>query len=427
MNSGPATGRGVNGYVLAGTAVGALLVAVIAALLLSPDQGLPVPDPAAAARVIADRFTPAELSQAGDYRSWGRLIGVATLITQFAALGFLAFWRGGPMRRMLERLGRRPLVGALAVGAGISLLLALVDLPFNVAAWKLGRDYGLISQALGPRLFDWLLSALITMVPAALGALIAMALWRRLRGRFWIAASALIAVWAVVTTWLWPVVVAPIFNDFEPLPAGPARSEVLRLADRAGVEVGEVYVVDASRRSSTVNAYVNGIGSSKRVVIYDNAIRDLTPAEFSALIAHELGHVEADDLRRGLTFALLVIPLGVLFVQMATGAVMCRNGDDPRGPALVPVLALWMTLAVFVLQVPGNALSRQVEAKADRFSVSLTGDPQGLVDLQVGLAKANLSDVDPPSLWQFLFGTHPSTLDRIAIAEGAKVSVRNES
>jgi STE24 endopeptidase len=181
-----------------------------------------------------------------------------------------------------------------------------------------------------------------------------------------------------------------------------------------------VYEVDAGRRSSTVNAYVNGIGSSKRVVIYDNAIRDLSPIEFRALVGHELGHVKANDLTRGVTFALLVIPLGVLFVQLASAAILRRNDDDPRGPALIPALALTMTLAVFVLQVPGNALSRQVEAKADRYSIHLTGDSRGLVDLQVGLAKANLSDVDPPAVWQFLFGTHPTTFDRIAIAEGAR-------
>jgi STE24 endopeptidase len=420
MNSGPATGRSVNGYALVGVGLGAILVAVLAVLVLAPDQGPPLPDPAAAARVIADRFSPAELSRADDYRSWGRLIGVATLLVQFGTLAFFAFWRGGPMRKLLDWLDRRPLVGALLAGAGVSLLLAVVELPLDLAAWQLGRDYGLISQDLGPRLVDWLLSALITVVPAALGALLAMFLWRRLRGRFWLAGTAAIAVWAVATTWLWPVVVAPVFNDFEPLPAGPARTEVLRLADQAGIKVGEVYEVDASRRSSTVNAYVNGIGSSKRVVIYDNAIHDLSPKEFRALVGHELGHVAAHDLRRGLAFALLVIPLGVLFVQMATAAVLRRNGDDGLGPAMIPVLALWMTLAAFVLQVPGNALSRQVEAKADRYSIALTGDAQGLVDLQVGLAKANLSDVDPPAVWQFLFGTHPSTFDRIAIAEGAK-------
>ncbi|MFN8141493.1 MAG: M48 family metallopeptidase [Solirubrobacterales bacterium] len=426
MNSGSAAGRSLNGYALARVGLGAVLAACLAVLLLAPDQGPPVPDPAAAARVIADRFSPHELDRAGDYRSWGRLIGLASLVVQFATLAFLAFWRGAPMRRLLGWLGRRPLPGALAAGALVSLVLALTGLPFDIAAWQLGRDYGLVNQTLGDRLLDWLLATVVTAIPAALGGLLAMALWRRLKGRFWIAASFLVAIWAVITVWLWPVVISPLFNDFDPLPDGPARTGVLRLAERAGVEVGEVYEVDASRRSSTLNAYVNGIGPTKQVVIYDNAIRTLNRGEFTALVGHELGHVKAADLRRGLLFALLVIPLGVLFVQLATAAALRRNGDDLRSPALIPVIALWMALAAFALQIPGNALSRQVEAKADRYSIALTGDPQGLVDLQVRLAKANLSDVDPPAFWQFMFGTHPSTFDRIAIAEGAKGGSRDE-
>ncbi|HMU26506.1 MAG TPA: hypothetical protein PKA65_03810, partial [Solirubrobacterales bacterium] len=109
MNSGSAAGRSLNGYALAGVGLGAVLAACLAVLLLAPDQGPPVPDPAAAARVIADRFSPHELDRAGDYRSWGRLIGLASLVVQFATLAFLAFWRGAPMRRLLGWLGRRPL------------------------------------------------------------------------------------------------------------------------------------------------------------------------------------------------------------------------------------------------------------------------------------------------------------------------------
>jgi STE24 endopeptidase len=410
----------VNGYALAGTALAAVLVSLVALWLLSPEQGPPDPDPGTASRVISERFSEAELERADRYRSLGRAIGMGSLAAQFALLLFLAFWRGRPMRRLISFLGRRPLPGAVAFGASISVALALVGLPFDLASWRLGSDYGLIGQGLTGRLSDWAISTVIGLVLAGGGALAAMALWRRLGGRFWLAGATLVGAWAVVSTWLWPVLVSPLFNDFEPLRDGPARREVMRLADRAGVDVGEVYVVDASRRSSLVNAYVNGIGSSKRVVIYDNAIRGLTPAEFSALVGHELGHVEGADLRRGLGFALLVIPLGVLFVQLATIAAVRRTGDDPRGPAVVPALALTATLAVFVLQIPGNALSRQVEAKADRTSIELTDRPRGLVDLQVKLAKSNLSDVDPPVAWHFLFGTHPSTLDRIAIAEGAE-------
>lgn len=410
----------MNVYALVAAGIGAVLVATAAAMLLAPAQGLPVPDPFAAARVIADRFTPAELQEADDYRSLARWLAIAFMVVQFTFLAFVAFRRGERARRLLDAIGRRPLLGALAAGTAISLALSFLSLPLDIAAWKLGTDYGLVSQALGPRLLDWLLAALIAVIPAGIGALVAMVLWRRLGSKFWIAAALLVAVWAIVTTWLWPVVVSPVFNDFEPLPDGRERQEVMRLADRAGVEVGEVYVVDASRRSSTLNAYVNGIGSSKRVVIYDNSIRELSRAEFSALVAHELGHVAAHDLRRGLVFAMLVIPLGVLFVQLATVAIMRRNGDDPRSPALIPVLAFTVALTVFVLQVPGNSLSRSVESKADRYALELTGESSGLTDLQVRLARSNLSDVDPPAFWQFLFGTHPDTFDRIAISEGWK-------
>lgn len=418
MSSGPAGEGQVNHYALAGTGVAAILVAILAVFLLAPSQGPPAPDPGAAREVIAERFAPGQLERAESYRSKARMIGLAALVTQFALLAFFAFWRGSPMRGLLARAARRPLRGAAGLGALLSLAVTVAGLPFGLASWQLGRDYGLITQDLGPRLVDWLLGGLVALIPATVAALVAMWLWRRLKGRFWLAASVLVAAWAVVTTWLWPVVVSPLFNEFEPLPEGPARTEVLRLADRAGVDVGEVYKVDASRRSATVNAYVNGIGSSKRVVIYDNAIRELRPDAFSALVAHELAHVEAADLRRGLAYALLVIPLGVLFVQLASRSILRRRGDDPAGPALIPVLAFTVALSVFVLQVPGNALSREVEAKADRFAIALTGDRQGLVDLQVGLAAANLGDVDPPAFWHFMFGTHPSTVDRIAVAEG---------
>ena len=420
MTRGSASTRRLNAYTPVLTGIAAIAVAAAAAILLAPAQGPPIADPGAAARVVAERFSEARLDRAETYRHWSREIAVASLLVQFGVLAAIAFWRGSLARRVLERLGRRPLLGALAAGAGVSLLISVAGLPFDLLAWRLGRDYGLISQGIGPRIGDWLLGAVIAVIPAALGALVAMFLWRRLKGRFWIGASALVAAWALLTTWLWPVLISPLFNQYRPLAAGPVRDEVIRLADRAKVKVGEVYVVDASRRSSTLNAYVNGIGSAKRVVIYDNAIRELDSREFSTLVAHELGHVEAADLRRGLIFALLVIPLGVLFVQLATQRLLRRNGDDPSGPALIPVLALFTALAVLILQVPGNALSRQVEARADRYALELTGDPRGLVDLQVTLAEANLSDIDPPAIWQFLFGTHPSPLERIAIAEGAK-------
>lgn len=398
----------------------AVVVAYALAWGLSPGDG---PGPGtrvsavSASPGVEARIGPDVVERAEQYRSRGRRLGLAGLVLQFSVLALFAFYRGPPVRRALDWAGRRPLLGSAAVGFGLALLLTIVQLPLRLAGFDLGREIGLITQARNDWLVDVAISTVITASLAAVAALVAVFLWRRLGKRFWLAGSALVAVWAVVVVWAWPVVVSPIFSNFEPLPQGPTRNEVERLAARAGVEVGKIREVDSSRRSSAVNAYVNGIGNSKQVVIYDNAIRKLSSAELSALIAHELAHVKQHDLYRGLAFAILVIPLGVLFVQLGTAAAVRRSGDDPGGPGIVPALALMTALAALFLSFPGNMLSRSVEARADRQALELTSDPDGLIALQVRLAWANISDPDPPGLYQFLFGSHPTTADRIQMAE----------
>jgi STE24 endopeptidase len=395
--------------------LGALVFAYLAAWVLSPGPNFH------GAQLSADRFfDPALVEKAQEYRSERRLIALGSILIEFGLLAFLAIYRGRPVGSILRWLERRPYLGSAAAGAGIALLLTICQMPLRLVAFDMGRDRGLITQGIGGWLGDVALSALIGAAMAAVGALLAIWLWRKFKRRFWIAGSALVIGYAVLFVWLWPVLVSPLFNDYEPLPEGTVRTEVLQLADKAGVDVGEVYEVDASRRSSTLNASVDGIGSSKRVVLYDNAIERLSQEELAALIAHELGHVESNDLYRGLGFAILVIPLGVVFVQVGTTVLVRRRGGDPRGPAIIPALALMIAATTLALSVPGNVLSRQIESHADTFSIELTGDPEGMIGLQKQLGRSNLTDPDPPGIYQYVFGTHPTVMERISAAEAAK-------
>ena len=109
----------------------------------------------------------------------------------------------------------------------------------------------------------------------------------------------------------------PVFNTFTPLPAGDTRDDVLELAGKAGVEVGEVYEVDASRRTTAANAYVTGIGRTKRVVLYDTLLKEFTAAETRLVVAHELAHVKHRDVGHGLLWLALVAPFGTLAVARA--------------------------------------------------------------------------------------------------------------
>ncbi|HEY6671355.1 MAG TPA: M48 family metallopeptidase [Solirubrobacterales bacterium] len=396
---------------LGATAVAAVVVAEAAAWLLRPrDVERPV---------HADEnsyFSGEELTKARNYASGQRLILVGSLIAEGAVLVLLVTGRPAATRTALERLGARPVLGGAAAAAGLSVVVAVITIPFGIAAHERSVDVGLSTQSLGSWLSDWGKATAIGAVLAGLVGTLALALIRRFGSRWWIPGSVAVVAGAALFTWVAPVVLAPLFNKFEPLPAGQARSDVLELASKAGVDVGQVYRVDASRRTTAINAYVNGLGSSKRVVLYDTLLNDLNRGERRAVVAHELGHVHGNDIQRGLLFVAIVTPLALIFVSGTARAIAGRRGAQPGQPAYLPALALAIAATSFVIGVAGNQLSRGVEARADTFSLELTDDPKGMIELQQQLADRNLSDPDPPGVFTFLFGTHPPAIDRIGAA-----------
>jgi Zn-dependent protease with chaperone function len=381
----------------------AVAAAAAATFLLRP-RGVIEPVPVEAQQY----FTASQLDRAEDFRSVQRLLGLAGLGIGIGTLALLA-WR--QPRSLIARLERRPLLGGAAAGAAISLVLVVTGLPIN--AWMRARalDVGLATQSWPDWAVDVVKAAGIGAVTAAVGGLVAMALVRRFPRRWWAPAALLVLVYGVVTIWLYPIVIDPVFNRFDRLPQGKLRSEVLELADRAGVDVGQVYRVDASRRTSAANAYVIGLGHSKRVVLYDNLIDDFSPGEVRTVVAHELGHQKHDDLLRGLAWLAIVAPAGTFLVQALA------ERARPRGrlgtPAALPAIALSIAVVSLGLGCASNVLSRKVEASADSFALRLTRDPEDFIGFQRRISVQNVGDPDPPGWYQALFGTHPRTLERI--------------
>jgi STE24 endopeptidase len=396
---------------LGATAVAAVVVAEVAAWLLRPRD---VVHP-----VHADEgayFSHQELDKARDYASGQRLILVGSLVAEGAVLVLLVTGRPAVGRRVLERLGERPVLGGAAAAAGLSVVVAVVTAPFAIAAHERSVDVGLSTQSLGGWAQDWAKATAIGAVLAGLVGTGALGLMRRFGSRWWIPGSVAVVAGAAVLSWLAPVVLAPLFNKFEPLEQGQARSDVLTLAKRAGVDVGEVYRVDASRRTTAINAYVNGLGPSKRVVLYDTLLDDLNRSERDAVVAHELGHVHGNDIQRGLLFVAISTPLALIAASGIGRAISRRSGAEPGQPAYLPAFAVAIAFTAFVVGIAGNQLSRAVEARADTFSLELTDDPKGMIELQQQLADRNVADPDPPDAFTFLFGTHPPAIDRIGAA-----------
>jgi STE24 endopeptidase len=295
-------------------------------------------------------------------------------------------------------------------------VLTLATLPLGAIARERSRNVGLVTQSWGGWARDVAKSTAIEAAMSAGGAVLLIATMRRFGPRWWLPASAGVVGIGALFLFAGPVVLDPVFNKFSPLAKGKLRSEVLDLAQRAGVSVGQVYEVDASKRTTAANAYVTGLGHTKRVVLYDTMIRDFTPAQTRLVVAHELGHVHYGDVPRGLLYLALVAPASLWAASLLGERFARRGGLAPASPAALPATVLAIGLVGLPVGAISNQLSRRVEARADSYALELTNEPKPYIEMERELALKNLSDPDPPGWITALLATHPPAIERIGTA-----------
>ena len=398
----PAVGRPPSAAV---AVVAALIAAQAAVFLLRPRDGVITP-----ARVdTKSYFTAAQIERARAYRRPQLALYGGSLLVE----GGLLVWLVVRPPRRLRGPFRRPLLASVAAGAALSLAIAGAQLPIAAISHQRAVDVGLSTQGWDEWAGDVARSWGIGLVFAGAGAGAAVALMCRFPRRWWIGGTGVIVAFAGFTLALGPVVIDPIFNRFDKLPPGQTRSDVLELARRAGVRVGSVFVVDASRRTTAANAYVTGLGATKRVVLYDTLLERFDRDQTRLVVAHELGHVHYRDVRGGLLYVLLVAPFGAFAAAELTRRLAPKGA---AGPAVLPALALSVAALSLGVTTISNQLSRRIEARADSFSLALTGEPQAFISFERAITLQNISDPDPPAWATALLGTHPSTVQRIGLA-----------
>jgi STE24 endopeptidase len=387
---------------------GLVATTVLAAVLIpwhpSPG-GTPATPPA------SDFFSATQIDRATVYSHAARwlarselvvtgLVGIVLGLTP-ARRVVTAWLRGWWWLRVLEAVVALTLVGRL------------VALPFEIALQHRARVWGLSTQAWGGWLSDQVVGWLVTLVATAL-AVIALLGCTRLFRRSWpLVAGGLAAVLVLLFSFVYPVLVEPLTTHVTSLPAGDLRTQILRIADEEGVHVDDVLVTDASTRTTTLNAYVDGFGPSRRVVLYDNLVEELPRPEVLSVVAHELGHARHDDPLHGT----LIGAAAALMAAGALGLMLGRRYDGLRDPRAVPALLALAAVASALALPVENLMSRRIETRADVAALTTTRDRQAFVDLQERLAVSSLQDLTPPGLSQWWFGSHPTALERIAVAE----------
>jgi STE24 endopeptidase len=396
------------GFQVAATGVLALISADLATRLLAPRRRLPPPEPVR----LPDFFSPEEIHRARRYQRPQIALSMAGAALDTAALGWVvrrSRGRSGPARKPGST--RAAVLGGAAYAAGLSAGLSLPGLPLAAVARRRSLAIGLSTQSWPGWLEDLAKATAIQSTLAAAGGAAVTAATRRWPRRWWLVAAGGSVAFGAGLAALAPVVLDPVFNEFTPLPEGQTRRDVLELAGAAGVKVGEVYSVDASRRTTAVNAYVTGLGPTKRVVLFDTLIENFSREEVRVVVAHELGHVRHRDVVRSVALAALIAPAAALAVQRLSWTLSPARGE----PGALPALALATGLVSSPLGLLAGRLSRQIERQADAFSLDLAERPDAFISFEQKIVRRNVADPAPPRILNLL-ASHPPTDQRIGAA-----------
>jgi STE24 endopeptidase len=353
-------------------------------------------------------FSQAEIDRGRRFARPQRALGLARMAIDLGALTMVV--RRPPAA--LARSRSRPAAAGGAAGGLLALAMSLPTLPLRAISRRRSIAAGLDTQSWRAWGADLLKASAIEAVFAGAAGSATVAAVRRYPQGWWLPVASASVLTGTVLSALAPVVLDPLFNDFTPLPEGQARTDVLELARAAGVKVGEVYSVDASRRTTAANAYVTGLGPTKRVVLFDTLLDRYSRDELRMVVAHELAHVRHRDVPRGVLYAALVAPAVALAVQQLSWALSPARDT----PAALPALALAATLVSAPVGIIGNGLSRAMERRADEFSLQLARVPDAFVSFERAIALQNVADLEPPGWFRRLLSTHPPTLERIGAA-----------
>jgi STE24 endopeptidase len=367
-----------------------------------------------AAEVFSDR----QIARGEHYSGMQRHLGWASYGLGLLVALVLGLTRAG--RALVDRIPG-PWWCRVALDSLVLVLIgALLALPFDARAHHNAVVAGLSRQAWSGWIRDEALSFVVAWVPTGLALLLLVGLARRAPRRWPVWAAATVVVLGTFFSWVYPVVVEPMFNTFTSMPAGTLRSDIMALAKKEHVHVSDVLVADASRRTTTLNAYVSGFGSTRRVVVYDNLLRDAPRREVLVVVAHELGHAHHQDVAIGTALGVSggVVGVGLLGLLLRSPRLLRRAGaTGPADPAVLPLVLALVAVGTFLASPIQNGISRDIEARADRASLRATGDLDAFVALQRRLAVSSLADPTPPPWSQLWFGTHPTALQRIGIAQ----------
>ncbi|BFT75519.1 M48 family metallopeptidase [Paenibacillus sp. P36] len=403
-------------YIGLGAAFGVYAIIMIVYLLKGDLFGIPRD----LVGTSADPHTFMTAQEIDKAESLSRIRSLAYFLSSPLQIGLILLLLGVAVRirSLSEKLFKASFLQMVVFVLLFTLLMDVLFLPVDYFLFKIDLAYGISTETLaiflGDHAKDFLLNAVGTIVMVWIFRLVLKWSPNRWWFWFWLVSVPLI----VFVTFIQPVVLDPLYNDFKPLQDQELKAQILQLAAESHIPAKQVYEVNMSERTNAINAYVNGIGGNARIVLWDTTLKKLLPDEILTVMAHEMGHYVEKHIYIGLAYGIALSLVGLWLAFHAYRFFLKRWGArwGIRGEndlAALPILLLLVTFMSFVSAPAQNAFSRVIEHRADVYEMQLTGDGSAAIRAFQQIAKENLSPVTQPRLVHWFRGSHPEIMDRI--------------
>ena len=351
----------------------------------------------------------------GQFQRWAEIYGrLVTLIVLFG--GLLPF-----MDRVSKDLASRFFSIMHAQGLifcfGVALVFSIASLPTDLySTFKLEARFGFNKTTWKLYLTDKLKGLLLGILIGLPFLFVVLWLMEATGSYWWIWTFFFVSGFQLLMVIVYPTLIAPLFNKFEPLPEGELRNGILRLAEQVGFKTNGIFSMDGSKRSAHSNAYFTGIGKAKRIVLFDTLIAQMTIDQGLAVLAHEMGHYKMKHIRRMLVVQTVFLFLGLYILSLLLNyrPLFTAFGlDNPSNAAALVLFSLLSGPATFFLGPLINLLSRKHEYEADRFAVETLRNRRPMEEALINLTIRNLSNLTPHPWYSAYHYSHPTPTERI--------------
>jgi len=300
----------------------------------------------------------------------------------------------------------------------LSVLVEALTFPLNFAAYHLSKTYGISTQTFSHWMKDELIDFWINYILMLAIVIVLYWLIRKYEKRWWFYAWLLSVPFTVFLTFIQPVVIDPLYNDFYPLTNKELEKKILALAEEANIPAEHVFEVNMSEKTNALNAYVTGVGGNSRIVLWDTTLQKLKEEEILFIMAHEMGHYVMKHIYWGVAGYILLTFIGLYITSRLMKWFIRRWHPHLKVKkqgeiASLPLFLLIISLLNFIATPVVNTVSRYEEHAADRYAIELTNDAEAAISSFQELTRAGLSEVNPPYLVKLFRYTHPTILERI--------------